>query len=251
MTDTTWAEKVLADVPRYKSGWRSTHGEDIRYDDALAAIAKLGAGDDMVERLQKLADDMGKHATEEWDESELVNAAIAHIAALTAERDEYADQISALLPAVNREAVEQRARAEAAEAQIATMIEACRGYEEQIAALTAQVAENRISEPHDPGDFVGDIYFGHPVKTTMGTHRWTGSEWVKLPSETEVLMGLLADARSERDALRAKVARLEGALALYSCEDGCNDCPQNERDRVAGLPAPPLPMETKKNLDRD
>lgn len=48
----------------------------------------------------------------------------------------------------------------------------------------------------------------------------------QLQSECEEL-------HSDAAALRAKVARLEGALALYSCEDGCNDCPQNERDRVS------------------
>jgi hypothetical protein len=41
--------------------------------------------------------------------------------ALTAERDDYADQISNLLPAVNREAVEQRKRAETAEADNARL----------------------------------------------------------------------------------------------------------------------------------
>jgi hypothetical protein len=36
-------------------------------------------------------------------------------------RDDYADQIANLLPAVNREAVEQRARAETAEARVAEL----------------------------------------------------------------------------------------------------------------------------------
>jgi len=83
-------------------------------------------------------------------------------------------------------------------------------------ALRAQMAENRISEPHDPGDFVGDIYYGHPIKTTMGTHRWTGTEWVALPSEAEALAGLLAKARNEAAALRERVARLEGALVEHN-----------------------------------
>ena len=82
-----WAAKVLAGVPR----WTKINGQEIvgppllEEHAVLAAIAKLAEGDGLVERLQKLADDMGKHATEEWDESELVNAAIAHIAALTAQ----------------------------------------------------------------------------------------------------------------------------------------------------------------------
>ncbi len=47
------------------------------------------------------------------------SAAAARIEALTAERDDFADQISELLPSVNREAVEQRQRADAAEAKLA------------------------------------------------------------------------------------------------------------------------------------
>ncbi len=89
-----------------------------------------------------------------------------------------------------------------------------------IAALTAQVAENRISEPHDPGDFVGDIFYGHPIKTTMGTHRWTGTERVALPSEAEALAGLLAEARKEAAALRERVAKLvEAAEGLSAILD--------------------------------
>ena len=33
-------------------------------------------------------------------------------------------------------------------------------------------------------------------------------------------------------ALEAENARLREALSLYSCDDGCNDCPEHERDRV-------------------
>lgn len=83
-----------------------------------------------------------------------------------------------------------------------------------------------ISTPCEPGGFVGDIYFGHPLKSTMGTHRWSGSEWVALPSVVEALAGLLAKARAEAAALRERVARLEGALRHYRetlCEGFCGE----------------------------
>ena len=196
-----WAAKVLAGVPRYDPFWNrlvmitAKDGDYVEYDDALAALAKLGAGDGLVDRataaLEGVTD--GPWAVEYKDGT--IRLLMGNEVAMcdekyypwTPENDKDWHFI-----AFTRQWVPEAA--------------------DRIAALTAQVAENRISEPHDPGDFVGDIYFGHPVKTTMGTHRWTGSEWVKLPSETEALMGLLADARSERDALRAKVARLAAAV---------------------------------------
>ena len=39
-------------------------------------------------------------------------------------------------------------------------------------------------------------------------------------------------AEAEREALKAENARLRDALSLYSCDDGCNDCPEHERDIV-------------------
>ena len=43
----------------------------------------------------------------------------------------------------------------------------------------------------------------------------------------------LRQVKAERDALKAENARLREALSLYSCDDGCNDCPKTERDRVS------------------
>lgn len=98
--------------------------------------------------------------------------------------------------AASQVALDYIARAEAAETALA--------------AMTKDLDELRggIAEPHDPGDFAGDIYYGHPEYTTLGTHRWTGSEWVRLPSNTEALMALLASARTALAAEREKVARL-------------------------------------------
>ncbi len=35
-----------------------------------------------------------------------------------------------------------------------------------------------------------------------------------------------------KKAMEAKLAKAVEALELYSCDDGCNDCPEHERDRV-------------------
>ena len=50
---------------------------------------------------------------------------------------------------------------------------------------------------------------------------------------TEYLRADLCDPQDARvKALEAENARLREALSLYSCDDGCNDCPEHERDRV-------------------
>lgn len=49
--------------------------------------------------------------------NDICNAALS----ARAERDELADQVASLLPSVNREAVEQRTRAEAAEAEVTAL----------------------------------------------------------------------------------------------------------------------------------
>lgn len=60
-----------------------------------------------------------------------------------------------------------------------------------------------VSEPTEPGAFKGDIWFGHPVKRNMGTHRWNGESWEVLQDETDGLLVLLAKAREEIALLKA------------------------------------------------
>lgn len=71
------------------------------------------------------------------------------------------------------------------------------------AGLSAKLhATGFIEAPTEPGSFIGDIWFGHSIKRTMGTHRWTGSEWTALPSEMDAVLDLLAMARAEIATLK-------------------------------------------------
>jgi hypothetical protein len=70
---------------------------------------------------------------------------------------------------------------------------------------------------------VGDIWYGHPEKRTLGTHQWDGLAWHELPNEVESVLILLADARTRIAALEAEVARKDEALRKVmpiSVEDG-------------------------------
>ena len=69
-----------------------------------------------------------------------------------------------------------------------------------------------LEQPCEPGAFAGDIWYGHPEKRTLGTHRWDGSAWQEIPSEIEGCLSLLADARARIAALTAEVARKDEAL---------------------------------------
>ena len=69
-----------------------------------------------------------------------------------------------------------------------------------------------VSRPDAPGGFVGDIWFGHPEKRTLGTHRWDGFTWHELAGETEAVSHLLAEARAEIAAMKEKVKRQAGIL---------------------------------------
>ena len=55
----------------------------------------------------------------------------------------------------------------------------------------------------------------------------------KAESERDALYADLCTTDARIAELKAEVARLREALSLYSCDDGCNDCPDHERDRVS------------------
>lgn len=52
-----------------------------------------------------------------------------------------------------------------------------------------------VTLPTEPGAYVGDIYYGDPVNTTLGTHRWDGTAWhgLLLPQEerNRIVLGAL------------------------------------------------------------
>jgi hypothetical protein len=88
-----------------------------------------------------------------------------------------------------------------------------------------------IIEPDMAGAFEGDVWFGHPVMRSLGTHRWQGGEWVLLPSEMESVLELLAVRTAQRDAAADRERKLEEALrpfalffdaAIGAWSDGCD-----------------------------
>lgn len=61
---------------------------------------------------------------------------------------------------------------------------------------------------------------------------------------------LMDEAADRITALQAQNRKLVEALRLYSCEDGCNDCPEHERDRVGcGWTARAAIAEAEKGAD--
>ena len=87
---------------------------------------------------------------------------------------------------------------------------AFRQAREALAAFEACAAPDDVA-PSEPGEFVGDIFFGDPDNSTRGTHRWDGSQWVELPDERASMVELLTSARAQRDEL-LQIARRWSAL---------------------------------------
>lgn len=87
---------------------------------------------------------------------------------------------------------------------------ACTRDDPQWAKIDAERA--RVPGLFDVGEYVGDIFFGNPDNPTQGTHRWDGSEWVKLPSEQVALMELLVGARVRVEKLEEAAKDLNAAI---------------------------------------
>lgn len=67
----------------------------------------------------------------------------------------------------------------------------------EIVAAIRALKGLQIPDPDQPGGYVGDIWFGNPIKGNLGTHAWDGIKWNRLKSESECLTMLLAEARAE------------------------------------------------------
>jgi chromosome segregation ATPase len=135
--------------------------------------------------------------------------------------DVAADMLEALaarLAEVEAERVKLNMRASNAERMLtaaeAALAATCQREAASIARWEAKLAASAVSIPTEPGGFVGDVWFGHPTKRTLGTHKWSGSEWVELPSELDSVLQLLSEARQKLAASEARVKRLREALTL-------------------------------------
>lgn len=123
---TTLAETILRDVPRYwqasnRSLQPATDGEWLSRADVLAALTAALDGVDerageVLSRLRK-ADEYEPLGHDGWEAADLITALLAQNAVLRAERD----VSNELGRAFEQDAGQQRALAEAAEAQIAAL----------------------------------------------------------------------------------------------------------------------------------
>lgn len=104
----------------------SEKGAWVRYEDVFSTTPDLAEVGRLTSELRKLAWSFGGETADLIDALiALATAQAAQIAGLTKElkeetalAEDMVDQVANLVPAVNREAVEQRARAEAAEAKV-------------------------------------------------------------------------------------------------------------------------------------
>lgn len=184
-----WAAKVLEGVYVY----RYDTGDLISKADALAAIARMGAGDDMVERL--LAMDGDSMSIKTLDE------AAAHIAALRATVAEANDHWARTSVALN-DALAEAATLRATVAQL----------EVQISALTVGLdkARSQDREPdycYDdeweytmPWDEWPDLVDGHDLTAPMAVNTL-----YKGPTKWVVRVPLDTDGDGEADDWEAKM----------------------------------------------
>ena len=73
----------------------------------------------------------------------------------------------------------------------------------------------------------------HRLATAHAAILSVEQEQCDLRGQREEMKHLAAQKDERVRALEAENARLREALSLYSCDDGCNDCPETERDRVS------------------
>ena len=96
-------------------------------------------------------------------------------------------------------------------------------------------------DPHFNGFCFARSEYPDRVKYEADRMRWIIGQSKKRPDildyDEHLHSGYTAPPSPTQDArvkaLEAENARLRDALSLYSCDDGCNDCPETERDRVS------------------
>lgn len=121
-----------------------------------------------------------------------------------------------------------------------TARDAARMIMDQLSDIGLQYADNvAISQPNEPGSFRGDIWFGHPEKRTLGTHRWDGHQWQMLPSELDSCLQMLAEALDEGKRLREAFLETREMLGLAE-QVICEECCPTTWKTADGQPHSPL-----------
>jgi vacuolar-type H+-ATPase subunit I/STV1 len=154
--------------------------------------------------------------------AEMLINLLARAEAAEAERDDCADQIANLLPRVNREAVEQRKRAEAAEARVAELEESVvlgAAARDILAERARQISAEGWIPKHDDAHDKGEIasaaaayaaastfYHADPYAAVLSIWPWKRA-WLKPtnPRRDLVKAGAL---------ILAEIERLDRAAAL-------------------------------------
>ena len=199
---TEWAEKVLEGVPTVCTYDNHTPPrETIWRDDALAAIARMGAGDGLVERLLRVSIDMGDIPSTTTLPSEVIREAAAHITALTEQNQtwqrnsrETFDAMVAMRNSINEHLPMPSLESDLLQGPENSVFCAAvaDAVVQHVAALTAQVAELEAC-----------------LERQVSGHREDLDEIANVSVQR---LRRAEAAEAERDALRAKVARLEAAV---------------------------------------
>jgi hypothetical protein len=113
---------------------------------------------------------------------------------------------------------------------------AARDFSRKTLAAPERIWANGLGVYGEYGGFGGteyahaDLLAAAEVRAEQAEAR----ERALLASNNDTRLALVENAslRTRLKSAEAEAKRLRAALSLYSCKDGCNDCPEHERDRV-------------------